>query len=140
MPNEPDYIERTLLKLRREYSKDEVLSGFVKELCQKDVEIGKLKSEIEYLANELQYEKEKNKINENAYSKFQNIQNTTINQQAQLELRKNELYNNKINECNAKTKLIKQLRNTIKELINKSLTTGGMKSKQIAGDELSAVT
>ncbi len=40
------FIERTVLKLRREYSKDELVAHLNKQISEKDVEIGKLKAFI----------------------------------------------------------------------------------------------
>lgn len=44
--------KEVLLKLRRKYSKDEIVSAINKSLSQSEVEIGQLKSEIDYLTSE----------------------------------------------------------------------------------------
>lgn len=52
---ENDFIERTLLSLRREYSKDEVVAALNKKIRDIEFENGLLKSEvseIEYLRSE----------------------------------------------------------------------------------------
>ena len=38
--------DNVLIRLKRKYSKDELVSGLIRQLSEKDVEIGKLKSEI----------------------------------------------------------------------------------------------
>ena len=44
--NKPDYIDRTILRLRREYGKDELVAALNKMISERDVEIGKLKAEM----------------------------------------------------------------------------------------------
>lgn len=59
--DEQDYIGRVLLRLRREYGKDELVAALNKKLQEKDIELGKLKAEIDYLTHELS-EKEQIKL------------------------------------------------------------------------------
>ena len=47
------YEENVLIKLRRKYSKDEVVSALYAKISEKDLEIGKLLSEIDFLNSEL---------------------------------------------------------------------------------------
>jgi uncharacterized protein YqfA (UPF0365 family) len=48
MPNnQPDYIERTILQLRREYGKDELVAALIKQISEREIEIGKLKAELD---------------------------------------------------------------------------------------------
>ena len=47
MTNNPDYIERTILQLRREYGKDELVAALIKQVSEREIEIGKLKAEID---------------------------------------------------------------------------------------------
>lgn len=61
MTMEEDYIDRTILKLRRKYSKDELVAALNKQLVSKDIEIGKLKAEIDYL-NDLLIKKNNEQI------------------------------------------------------------------------------
>ena len=49
------YEEDVLIKLRRKYSKDEVVSALFKKMSDKDLEIGKLLSEIDFLNSELNW-------------------------------------------------------------------------------------
>jgi len=98
-----DYCERTLLKLRRQYDKDEVVSALYKKLSDQEIEIGKLKSEIDFLNSELQPDKERKEI----------IRISKI------EARKNELYQMKVEEIKKQRKEIRQLRNQKNDLIAK---------------------
>jgi chromosome segregation ATPase len=50
---EGDYIDRALIRLRRTYEKDEVLGALIKQIREKEVEIGQLKSEVQYLQHAL---------------------------------------------------------------------------------------
>jgi cell shape-determining protein MreC len=43
------YIDNVLIKLRREYSKDEIVSALSKRLSETEIENGKLKSYIQEL-------------------------------------------------------------------------------------------
>jgi inorganic pyrophosphatase/exopolyphosphatase len=47
------YIDNVLLKLRRQYEKDEVLSAFIKKISELEVENGKLTSYIQELEDKL---------------------------------------------------------------------------------------
>ena len=63
------YEEDVLIKLRRKYSKDEVVSALFKKLSDKDLEIGKLLSEIDFLNSELK--KQKDEVEKLAVSRIQ---------------------------------------------------------------------
>jgi hypothetical protein len=89
-----NYFDRCLIKLKRDYGKDEFVAHLLKLLKERDIEIGKLNSEIDYLTYELK-------------SKKYNIE---INQKAMVEIKKDELYSKKENECNKLKKEIKQLK------------------------------
>jgi len=67
-----NYIDNALIRLKRQYGKDELVAVLIKEIKSKDIEIGKLKSEIDYLND-----------------KF--IQKD-INKEALIQVRKEELY------------------------------------------------
>lgn len=47
------YEENVLIKLRRKYSKDEVVSALYKKISEQQTEIGKLLAEIDFLNSEL---------------------------------------------------------------------------------------
>jgi thiamine phosphate synthase YjbQ (UPF0047 family) len=53
MANKTTYTDRALIKLHRKYGKDELIQSLEKQLSEKNVEIGQLKSEIDHLTNEL---------------------------------------------------------------------------------------
>jgi len=61
-----DYIERSLIKLKRQYGKDEYVSHLLKEASEKDIEIGKLHSEIDELQHELYTDQEAKQITRQA--------------------------------------------------------------------------
>ena len=48
-----DYFDNVLTKLRRQYSKDEVVSALSKKISELEIENGALKSEIQHLEFEL---------------------------------------------------------------------------------------
>ena len=48
-----DYFDNVLIKLRRQYSKDEVVAALSKKISELEIENGTLKSEIEHLEFEL---------------------------------------------------------------------------------------
>lgn len=97
-----NYIDRTLVRLRRQYSKDEVVAGLNSKLKEKDIEIGKLLSEIDYLNNKL-----KNGAKE-------------INRLAKIEARKEELYQLKDSHVKCLRKEIKKLKTVIRDLVVKN--------------------
>lgn len=43
------WLDDTLISLKRTYGKDEYISALLKQISEKDIEIGKLKSEIQHL-------------------------------------------------------------------------------------------
>lgn len=90
-----EYLDHVLIKLKRKYSKDEVVSAISKKLSESEIKIGILQDEVEYLNEKLkstEYEKQ-------------------IIKQGKIEARKEELYKMK---CET---IIKQ-RNEIKKLTN----------------------
>jgi hypothetical protein len=48
------YIDNVLIKLRREYSKDELVSALSKRLSEAEIENGKLKSYIDELESKIE--------------------------------------------------------------------------------------
>jgi cell shape-determining protein MreC len=48
------YIDNVLIKLRREYSKDELVSALSKKLSEAEIENGKLKSYIQELEGKIE--------------------------------------------------------------------------------------
>lgn len=49
MKESGEYIDRVVLKLRREYGKDELVAFLNKQMKEKDFELGVLKSEVDHL-------------------------------------------------------------------------------------------
>ena len=86
-----------LIKLYRKYSKDEVLCFLRKELSKKDIENGKLNSEILYLENEL------SKLNKKVNLTNPNSKNIDI----------------RIKKINSQKREIINLRKTISDLLIK---------------------
>ena len=99
--SEGDFIDRTLIRLRREYGKDEVVSALSKQLSEKDIEIGQLKSEIEHL-NHLLNQKEADR---------------EANREARKEARKELLYKQQANKIKALENKNKSLMRTRDDLI-----------------------
>lgn len=78
-----DFIDNTLIRLKREYTKDEVVSALYKKLSERDIEIGGLKSHID----ELEYSLNLKESKQNVYNK------SRIQNEASVLLRSNEIYN-----------------------------------------------
>lgn len=98
MESDSKYIENVLIKLRREYSKDEYVSVLLNQISEKDVEIGKLNSYI----NELEDSRELSKSEKKDLAK---------------QVRLDELHSENLNL----KKRIKKLRENVNDLIMKNL-------------------
>ncbi len=90
--SETGYIDRALIRLRRQYGKDEVVAALGKQVSDRDIENGKLNSEL----GELKY-------------KFNESQKQT-NRDAKVEFRKSELCGIKNKKIKAQAEEIKKLR------------------------------
>lgn len=102
---EKDYINRTIIKLRRKYGKDELIAASNKQLAEKDVEIGKLTSEIAFLEDEADKQaKEVLRLSDKL--KF----HENIRESAKIECRKEELYKIQLQENSRLRKELKELR------------------------------
>lgn len=102
------WLDNTLISLKRTYGKDEYVAALLKQLSEKNIEIGKLKSEVQHLSNE---------SGENFTSK----QKKAIKQAAMIESYKEEEYI-KIKKENAALKLdIERYREANSTLISKNL-------------------
>ena len=99
-----DYIDRILIKLKRKYGKDELVATLIKQIKEDQVLIGQIKSEIDYLRNELESKK------------YQ----TEINRTARIEARKEELFALKIKECKDLRERLKKIKSQRDELLQKS--------------------
>lgn len=71
-----DYFERILIKLQRQYGKDELVASLLKQIGEKDEKIGKLNAEIDHLHDRIKSE----------------MGQKEANIQAKTEARKEELY------------------------------------------------
>jgi len=102
------WLNNTLISLKRTYSKDEYVAALLKQLSEKNIEIGKLKSEVQHLTNEL---------GENFTSK----QKRAIKQAAMIECYKEEAYVKIKKENTLLKKDIDRYRAANSELISKNL-------------------
>jgi len=101
MAKKENFEDRTLIRLRREYSKDETVAALSKKLTEKDMKIGALSSEVDHLKNELELQ----------------INQKEINKQARKEVRKEEMYKQAL-EANKKLReQRKELRRVRNELL-----------------------
>ena len=98
-----DFYDRTLIRLKRQYSKDEIIAALIKKLSETEITVGILKDEIDYLKSELQIDKEQKEI--------------II--AGKIEARKNELYKMKVEENKKQRDKIKQLTHQRNDLIAK---------------------
>ena len=94
MSKNKTYYDRTLIKLKRKYSKDETVAALIKELKEANTHIGKLNSEVLYLENKI---KESN-------------ENKKIKRRAKCEIVKEELYQKMIDKNEKQKKEIEQLK------------------------------
>lgn len=115
MTDKPDYIERTILQLRREYGKDELVAALIKQVSEREIEIGKLKAEID----------EANDKVEKIRSRLISERKKKIDVSAEKEIKKDELYVKlekkylaKIEENNALRKRNVELFKTNKDIIS----------------------
>lgn len=106
MDKSAKFYDEVLIKLIRKYGKDELVASLLKQLSEKDVELGQLKAEIEHLNHELTVDK---------VSK-------AINKAAKIEARKQELHTLLINENNRLKKEVKLVRQDNRDLIAKMCT------------------
>jgi Asp-tRNA(Asn)/Glu-tRNA(Gln) amidotransferase B subunit len=114
MVNNPDYIERTILQLRREYGKDELVAALIKQVSEREIEIGKLKAEID----------EANDKVEKIRARLISERKKKVDVSAEREIKKDELYTKlekkyltKIEENNALRKRNVELLKTNKDII-----------------------
>lgn len=115
MTDKPDYIERTILQLRREYGKDELVAALIKQISEREIEIGKLKAEID----------EANDKVEKIRARLISERKKKIDVSAEKEIKKDELYVKlekkylaKIEENNALRKRNVELFKTNKDIIS----------------------
>lgn len=109
-----DFFDDVLIKLKREYQKDEILGAIIKEYSKLIVEIGKLKSEIQHLEYEIEAKKE---IDEKEIVEYKKKLTKEINKEIRLD---NTIIQLKTH-IKTQDKLIESLRKNISELIYKNI-------------------
>lgn len=109
-----DYIDRTVLKLCRKYSKDELVAHLVKRNSENDIQLGKLDAEIQHLNHQNQQQAAE-------IERLQNMvaNNKQLNKQASIEIKKNELYQQQLQINNQLRKRNKTITETNHNLIAK---------------------
>jgi hypothetical protein len=105
MEENNDFFDRALIKLNRKYGKDELVLSLKKEIKDKDIEIGSLKSEIDFLTDELSSKKQQLKLKKE------------IDKAASIELRKEKQYQQILTENKNNQKTIRTFRKEKEELI-----------------------
>lgn len=114
MPQKPDYVDNTLIKLVRLYSKDETVAAFSKKLTEVEIQLGQARAYI----LELEYERskvEKELLNEQKKHKETKQKSNEFD----LEARKNQLIKS-IQKTNATLRVDnKRLRESNADLVNK---------------------
>lgn len=118
-----NYEDRTLLRLRRQYSKDETVAALSKKLSQKEIEIGVLKDTIESYKEEVQKIQKTNERQEKDNKALRTNLSALNRQVSYLEndLKESDIYK-RINNQIEQVKLQNQtLRLRLREEINKQL-------------------
>lgn len=100
-----DYIDKVLIKLKRDYSRDELVSALYKKITELEIEKGKLSAEISHLEHEAKY----------------NVSSKIIIRYAKVELSKEKIYINQLNENKKLINVNIQLKNSVNELLSKLL-------------------
>ena len=111
---EKDFFDDVLIKLKREYQKDEILGAIIKENSKLIIEIGKLKSEIQHLEHEMEIKKE---IDEKEIIEYKKNLHKEINTEVRLDNTVIQLREH----IKTQDKLIESLRKNVSELIYKSI-------------------
>jgi hypothetical protein len=123
MSNEQDdFFDNVLIKLKRKYSKDEVLFAVIKQNSDYEIEIGQLKSEIDFINDS--HSKEIQKLKENHKKELSKLK-SELKQELNIEIQK-EFKESKFRLENIEQKrIISNLRKTISDLISKSNAKNG---------------
>jgi len=98
-----DYTDNVLIKLKRQYSKDETVAALSKKLEISEIQNGKLSSEIQHLEFKLK----------------ENIDKHQENKLARIEARKNKLFQNTLSQNKKLVKQVSELRKLRGELFSK---------------------
>lgn len=102
-----DYIDRVLIKLRREYSKDELVTYLFNKTKTLELENGQLKAEIDHLTHCLDKKKHVQQVSKE------------ISKEAKIELRKNQLFNLRTEELGRAKREIKLQKEKTNQWISK---------------------
>jgi hypothetical protein len=117
-----EFFDNVLIKLKRKYSKEEVLSAVIKQNSEYEVEIGKLKSEIDFINYTHKKEcEELKKSHKKELSKLKSDLKQELNIEIQKEFKESKLRLENIEQ----KKVISNLRKTISDLISKSNAKNG---------------
>ena len=109
-----DYIDRTILKLRREYSKDELVAALNKQLEEKDVEIGKLTAQVHELEDQLGIER----IDAEELAKLKKKKHEE-DKAIRKEIKESQLYKQQKEQLKNRKEEIKGLRSRISDQVSK---------------------
>jgi SMC interacting uncharacterized protein involved in chromosome segregation len=109
MKHKHDYFDNVLIKLKREYNMDELVASLIKQISEKDVLIGQLKSEID----ELKYELGKYQLDTQEIKK--------LNKEARIGFRKDELVKGIKLENEKLLRMVRELRRVRDNLISKNV-------------------
>ncbi len=109
------YIDNVLIKLKRDYSKDETVSGLSKKLSDVEIELGKAKSYIQ----ELEHEKKIKISNEEWFNRFNKLK--LKYDKIILGIKSEDIYLKKVAENSKLSSDIKRLRVANNKLINENL-------------------
>lgn len=125
MNEQKDYFDKILIKLKRQYSKDEVFSAIIKQNSDYEIQIGQLKSEVDYLNDKVSKISKKNERNEDIellkenhkkeLSKLKSDLKNELNIEIQKEFKESKLRLENVEQ----KKTIKRLQQTISDLITK---------------------
>lgn len=131
MNEEKDYFDNILIKLKRKYSKDEVLSATIKQNSDYEIQIGQLKSEVDYLNDKINKISKKNERNEDIellkenhkkeLSKLKSDLKNELNIEIQKGFKESKLRLENVEQ----KKTIKKLRQNISDLISKMNSNNG---------------
>jgi hypothetical protein len=100
---EINYEDRLLLRLRREYSKDEVVNAISIALSKKEQEVGELLSEIDFLKEEIE-----------SYKK-----DTDLKKEERKALKREDLYQNLLQQNKRVLAEVKRIRHEKSELVTR---------------------
>ena len=116
MTKKTNFLDDTILRLRREYSKDEVVSALSKQISEKDIEIGKLKSYVDELEYTIQLPKDKETTEvKNKKIREQHI----VNREANIKARESRIYLKQKLKIEKLEKLLNRYKKANNELLSR---------------------